>query len=719
MPCNKRTMIRHATFLAVISASILMASEGQSPILSSLTPVGPRMAVAEAQGAVLKGTAPKMDEGAFRILNGSTTIWKGKGGEPFEISAQGAYLYFVSDDSNNLAWQHISWEGVRYAPHRAEKIVIDAARHGLTPETEHCGLKIRELIDRAREQSSPLANNGAKPNCTISLVPGEYHFYPEDGLEMSLYISNHDQQKGSNPPVGIPLVNLKGVTLEGNGSRFIFHGNMQPFLIMDSWDVACNNISISYATPFAIEGKIIKAGSRDITLSLPPDAPWSIKNGIFHVACGREFLPVEHALAFEESGIMAPTGKKGDIPLKGKASMVDGQTISWETDPTANGLHVGQTLVLRSYARPYPAMLLYRSHDTRLNNIVFHDSQGMGLLAQRCDNVSINGGGCLRAPGRMHTVAADATHFSNCRGLIRIEKATYEGMMDDAINVHATCLRIERIDGKEITVRYMHPQAIGFEVFREKETLRFIHSKTLENAQETAKVVSISHLPKRGNAAEIDGALCKITLDTPPPPGIGVGDAVENADWHPSVEFVGNMIRYNRARGALFTTSKPVRVAGCTFDHSHGSAILLAGDAQGWYESGSCQDVEITDNTFNHNLTARYQFAEAIISIYPEIQEPKHQKQRYHRNIRICNNRFSTHQVPLLFARSVDGLKFTGNHIIRDDMYPPLEKENSQGILYCSNVEYSQNTEEKAPSMKAMAHEGAPAHPMVKTQAKE
>lgn len=713
-------MIKKHFTLVALSASILLAAEGTSPILSPLTPVGPRMAVAEVQGTVLKGVSPKVKEGSFRILNGSTVLWEGKGDTAFELDAHGSYLYFVSDDSNNLAWQHITWEkGKNVAPCRATETVIEAARHGLTPETEHCGLKMRELIDRARERGNGPNNNVPTPNCTISLVPGEYHFYPEDGLEMSLYISNHDQQKGANTPVGIPLVNLKGVTLEGNGSHFIFHGNMLPFLMMDSRDVTCNNIRISYATPFAIEGKIIKASKRDITLSLPPDAPWGIKDGIFHIACDRESLPVEHALAFEENGIMAPTGKKGDIPLKGKAAMADGETIRIETDPAAAGLHVGQTLVLRSYARPHPAMLLYRSHDTRLNNIVFHDSQGMGLLAQRCENVTIHGGGCLRAKGRMHTVAADATHFSNCRGLIHIEKATYEGMMDDAINVHATCLRIERIEGKEITVRYMHPQAIGFEVFKEKETLRFIHSKTLENDRETAKVVSVSRLSQTGNGDEIDGTLCKLTLDAPPPPGIGVGDAVENADWHPSVEFIGNIVRHNRARGALFTTSKPVKVANCTFDHCHGSAILLAGDAQGWYESGSCQGVEITGNTFDHNLTARYQFAEAIISIYPEIREPNRQKQRYHHNIRICNNRFTTHKVPLLYARSVDGLKFTGNRIFRDEKYPPLEKESSQGILYCSNVEYSQNTEEKAPPMKAIAQEDARGCPMAETHAKE
>ena len=56
------------------------------------------------------------------------------------------------------------------------------------------------------------------------------------------------------------------------------------------------------------------------------------------------------------------------------------------------------------------------------------------------------------------------------------------------------------------------------------------------------------------------------------------GYGIENLSWTPEVEFRHNIVRNNRARGALF--SSPLRTV-CTdnlFDHTSGTAILLCGD---------------------------------------------------------------------------------------------------------------------------------------------
>ena len=99
--------------------------------------------------------------------------------------------------------------------------------------------------------------------------------------------------------------------------------------------------------------------------------------------------------------------------------------------------------MLRIWNRPFPAMVLHQAENTTLENVQFHSSQGMALLAQMSRGVTIRGGGCVRGDARVHTAGADATHFSNCAGHISVRNALYEGMMDDAINVHSTCLRIE------------------------------------------------------------------------------------------------------------------------------------------------------------------------------------------------------------------------------------------------------------------------------------
>lgn len=527
---------------------------------------------------------------------------------------------------------------------------INAADHGILPGSQDCGAAVLALLDTARSQGI---------RC-IHFAPGEYHFYAGSAQPMQLYISNHDQQEVH--PVALPLVNMKQLELRGENTRFIFHGKMLPFVLKDCEDITISNISIDAAEPFSAEGRIVEIKDGRTTLELSPASRYTVENGKFLLTNNGRKDALHCALAFEADGRMVPTGKGGDMGWYAPAEQLPGNRVRFAEDATRKGLAVGQTLVLRTYYRPHPGMLLYRAKRTTLNNVVFHDSQGMALIAQRSEDITIRGGGCIRAKGRMHTTAADATHFSNCRGHISVQGATYEAMMDDAINVHATCLGIKEVESpRSFIARYMHGQAYGFEVMEPGEHLQFIHGPTLELNPQLRQVASVE---------VIDPRHVRVTLTGDIPAGIGAGDAIENADWHPSVDFSYNTVRHNRARGALFTTPKPVRVIGNHFDHTHGSAILLAGDAQGWYESGACRDVLIQGNTFRHGLTGLYQFTDALIAICPEVRQPEKQVQKYHRNVRITGNHFITHRVPLLSAISAEDVDFSGNKIEYHDIYP-------------------------------------------------
>ncbi|MEG2076746.1 MAG: hypothetical protein RRY34_09610, partial [Victivallaceae bacterium] len=106
----------------------------------------------------------------------------------------------------------------------------------------------------------------------------------------------------------------------------------------------------------------------------------------------------------------------------------------------------------------------------------------------------------------------------------------------------------------------------------------------------------------------------KITFASPLPElTAGEKYGLENLSWFPSVEFRHNVVRHNRARGALFSTHQKVLCENNLFDHTHGSAILLCGDCNGWFESSACSNVVIRKNRFVNALTANYQFTEGVI----------------------------------------------------------------------------------------------------------
>lgn len=532
--------------------------------------------------------------------------------------------------------------------------VLRAENYGVSPKAADNSAAMQKLLKAAATR---------KTGCNIILNPGKYHFYSQSALPMHLYISNHDQQPEHR--VGIPLVGLNDIKIKGKGARFIFHGNMLPFVLMDCKNISISDLSIEYAEPYSCEACIIDIKKKYTTVKLPAWAQYSVENDLFYNTSNGRKERVNCALVFRTDGLLDPSGQGGDIVWPYKAKALSANHVRFDMDAASMGLQEGHWLVLRGGSRPNPAMLLYRAKDTELKDVVFHDSQGMALVAQRSENITIRGGGCVRAKDRAHSVSADATHFSNCRGHISVRHAIYEAMMDDAINVHATCLGIQEIiDSRTFIARYMHHQAIGFEIMAPGEQLQFIHGPTLELNPQLAKVQKVEM---------IDPCHVRVTLENDIPAGIGIGDAVENADWHPSVDFSYNTIRHNRARGALFTTPKEVRVIGNHFDHTHGSAILLAGDAQGWYESGACRDVLIKHNTFRHALTGIYQFTDAVIAICPEVSKPELQKERYHRNVSIVNNYFITHRVPLLSATSAKNVRFMHNSIQYHDIYPSVD----------------------------------------------
>ena len=616
----------------------------------------------------------------FRVMSGSEVLWSSgvmKRGMPakrfsVKVAANGLKnLYLMADRVENNSYDHADWVDLAWKIGEEggtmQTAVVNAAKFGMIPGVrKDQGPALRDAISALRRRGGGV----------LSIPRGVYHFYPDGALDMSFYISNHDQPLVH--PVCVPLVDLSDVRVEGNGSLFLFHGKVVPLLIMDSENVTVERLAIDYERPYYSEGRVTAVDDQSTEVEIDRKTyPYEIKNNRF-VFIGEGWREgMASCMAFEKGTghIIANTA---DIGWNGHVEPAGGNRLKLKWDLKKRGIKPGDTLVFRNYNRPHPGCVIYRARKTRLNNVALHQSTGMALLAQRSEDISIKGGGVFIRKGtkRVHTSGADATHFSNTRGEIIVEKALFEGMMDDAINVHSTCLGIQEVvDSQTLRCRYMHPQAVGFEVFLPGEKIRCINGPTLEPG-ETGTVKS---------AVKTNEKELLITLEEPLPSGVKAGDAVENADFYPSVVFRNNIVRNNRARGTLFTTPEKVLVEGNLFDHSSGAAILLAGDAQGWYESGACHEVVSRRNTFINNLTSRYQFTNAIISIYPEVKQLNNQKDYYHRNILIEDNVFKTFDVPLLFAISTENIKFINNRVIYNNDYKGWGQKPFQ-FRRCANI---------------------------------
>jgi hypothetical protein len=175
------------------------------------------------------------------------------------------------------------------------------------------------------------------------------------------------------------------------------------------------------------------------------------------------------------------------------------------------------------------------------------------------------------------------------------------------------------------------------------------------------------------------------------PAGVVGGDALESLAWAPDGTIRDNACLSNRARGVLVSTPGRVLIEKNRFESSV-SAILIAGDANQWYESGAVRDVTIRGNVFGPAcLSSPYQFGEGIVSIFPEIPEPE-PSHPFHRSVRIEGNEFHPSDYPVLYAKSVDGLSFSENRIVRSRHHEPVHaRKATLTFELCRNVRVDGN----------------------------
>ncbi len=504
----------------------------------------------------------------------------------------------------------------------------------------------------------------------VNFAPGIYHFYPSAENSRNYFISNHDQTPSK--AVCLPLEKLVNVTLDGNGAEIRFHGRMIAFSMVDCDNCTLRNFVIDSAEPTARQLVIRERDeqSGDYFAEILPRGAYELVDGKLFFTGDDYRYEAGGGMQFEPDGRL--TYQCAD-PVFRPETVEELEPYRLRIRKSNCAWRPGQRFVFL-HTRPAPGIFLHHADNSRLENLTLHYADGMGLLAQMSENILLDGFRVWRREGseRYFTTRADATHFSGCRGLIVSKNGSYEAMADDAINVHGTYLKIlEKTDNHTVRARYMHEQSWGFDWGEPGDEVQLIRAASMEKAGGVNRLTAIrpADAPTAHGAREF---ILEFADELPEPAGTAAGYGVENLTWSPRVLFQNNLVRNNRARGALFSTPREVICEDNVFDHVHGTAILLCGDCNGWFETGACTDVEIRRNRFINVLTANYQFTNAVISIYPEIPVLTADQAYFHANVRICDNEFDSFDRPLLYAKSIEHLTFAGNTVRRNDEFPPF-----------------------------------------------
>ena len=551
--------------------------------------------------------------------------------------------------------------------------VLNFETFGIKPDTDtNASLGANKLIEY-------LSTRTETSHITVVFPKGRYDFYEDGAFVREYYISNHDHV--DDRKVGFAFENLQNITIDGQGSDFIFHGRMIPLALLNNVNFTLKNINIDYDVPALRQLKIVEVNLEEdeVIAEIYPQGNYKLQdNKLVIEGEGYEFIPSTSMPFRSDKHLAYNRADVGFNPASVTEKSPNALSIKgWDQ---AKETSVDERFVLRTYYRPTPGIFVSECLNTTFDNVTVHYSEGMGLIAQMSENITLNKFNVsLRGEGdqRFFTTQADATHFSGCKGVIDSRNGLYEGMADDAINVHGTYLRvIKGIDENTLLARYMHSQAWGFKWGDAGDSVQFIESEKMElvsNHVNTIKSIKAFDKPTEFGAKEFE-----ITFTDALPSAISEEGkyGIENITWSPKVIFSDNIIRNNRARGSLFSTPRRVVCENNLFDHTHGTAILLCGDCNGWFETGACKDVLIKNNKFINALTGYYQFTNAVISIYPEIPNLKDQDKLFHSGIVIEDNTFEMFDRPILYAKSTDGLIFRNNTVKYNNEFEPFHWNN-------------------------------------------
>lgn len=567
-----------------------------------------------------------------------------------------------------------------FAPLGARKVTFKMDKFGIVPGGTELSAKMQKALEEIRSQV------GDEDKVVLKFRSGRYDFHSTDATAREYYVSNHDQTQPKL--IGICLENWKNLTLDGCGADFVFHGRMLPLALVESSHCTLKNFSIDFEKPHIAQVEVVSNDAAEgITFKVAPWVDYRIRPDQSFEAYGEGWSArYSWGIAFDGATrhIVYNTSDIG-FNLSNLREVAARTYLAphWKD----SRLKAGTVIALRTYERPTPGIFLDHDVATKVKNVKVHYAEGMGLVAQRCTDIDLcKFSVCLRGNDdpRYFTTQADATHFSQCRGKINSCCGLYEGMMDDAINVHGVYLKVrERIDDQTLRCAYEHGQAWGFAWGDPGDSVCFIKANTMDHVGDVNYIRTISPADK----PTVKGAKEFIITFTKPVAkevDSHITYGIENLSWTPEIVFRKNLVRNNRARGALFSSPRKTVCEKNVFDHTSGTAILLCGDCNGWYESGAVRDLVIRKNKFINALTSMFQFTNAVISIYPEIPSLNGQAHYFHGghkgSIRIEDNEFFHFDAPLLYAKSVDGLVWKNNKVKQTTDFKPFHW-NKQPIL--------------------------------------
>lgn len=459
------------------------------------------------------------------------------------------------------------------------------------------------------------------------------------------------------------LKGLSDVTLDFNGAALCMHGDIQPFTLIDCKNVTVKNVITENQRSHYTEGTIVSSFPGRYRIRMNEKYTFSVKdeNLIVYGDGWKNENIDKHPMMFMQffdGKTRKGTGytplvnvgktvaeydkkhftvhhltareKNGDLVVKGGLWM----------RPQKKGTHV----VFEHEHRGTGTLVACRCDDLTLENFRVVNGSGMAIVPICCNNVTLKKL-LFTFDEKSHgfiSNAADGFHSFACSGSLVMEDCVFEGMIDDALNIHGNYFLLQSVEENKATVK------IGSLAFsddngplsqtsyfplREGDVISVNKGKTLI-VRDTYTIKKITH---------IDKISCVLTLDKTVKGN--AGDLVE--DVSSQVELTIKNCRFGKTNTHLrFQTRGKTLIENCTTE----LPFWLTGDMNYWYEGSPCTDFTVRN--------CRFVGKNARITLCPDYL-PTTSEPYYHKNVTVENCVFDA--AVAVDARFADNVVFVGN----------------------------------------------------------
>lgn len=438
-----------------------------------------------------------------------------------------------------------------------------------------------------------------------------YHFYKDYSEHRIYHMTNTDSFVKPDKYFAILLEDKEGITIDGNGSTFLIHGDMCALALVRCKNIVLKNFKIAYNSPTNFEMTVKEKSFNKITYSIPESSCFSVN--------GRNIL------FFEQS----PFTKKNYYEYKNNRKAYcnvihrDNEVFRTQLSPTKTAVKfkrlgnnevqctyivspnfkIGDTVALsRNWCRDNCGIFFWESSDITSENLIVHYMHGFGWLSQMCENLTFNKISFTPDSERGYKVSsfADCIHVCGCKGYVNISECLFEHPHDDGINIHGAFLRFKnKVNAHTAVFEFVHKQQGGYKNFFRGDKVK-LYSRT--DLSELDGVYTVSD-----TFDDIDNKLVTISFEETLPSMESKMVVAENITYNPKVSISDCIFRNIPTRGILITTTEQSEIRNNKFISLKMPDIFISCDCRDWYESGPCKSLKIHNNTFSQKNPVKFE----------------------------------------------------------------------------------------------------------------